>query len=105
MASLDETCTHIAAVLFYLEAAARIQGKHACTQKKFEWIMPSFLKNVEYLPVKNIDLRLQERNIDTTIDAGGTVQLSSPSNDATSYTLINQKEPQNHIRNPPATFL
>ena len=50
-----ETCTHIAAVLFYLEAAARIQGKQTSTQRKCEWIMPSFLKNVEYLPIKDID--------------------------------------------------
>jgi len=44
--------------------------------------MPSFLKNVEYLPVKNIDFTSaskRKRNIDAVIDAGDTVQPSSPS--------------------------
>ena len=54
MAGLGETCTHIAAVLFYLEAMARLQGKQTCTQNKCEWIIPSYLRNVEYLPVKDI---------------------------------------------------
>ena len=44
--------------------------------------MPSFLKNVEYLPVKNIDFTSaskRKRNIDAVIDAGDTVQPSNPS--------------------------
>ena len=55
MAGLGETCMHIAALLFYLEAAARIQGKRTSTQRKCKRIIPSFLKNVEYLPIKDID--------------------------------------------------
>ena len=57
MAGLGETCTHIAAVLFYIETAARIQAQHNSTQSKCEWIMPSFQKSVEYLPVSKIDFR------------------------------------------------
>lgn len=86
MASLGETCTHLAAVLFYLEAATRIQGKQTCTQRKCEWIMPSFLKNVEYLPVKSINFTSaskRKRNVDAMIDAGDTVQLSRPSGPST----------------------
>lgn len=45
--SVGETCTHVAAVLFYLEAAAKIQGKQTSMQHKCEWIMPSFKKNVQ----------------------------------------------------------
>ena len=55
MAGLGETCTHIAAVLFYLEAVTRLQDKETTPQCKCEWIIPSYLKNVEYLPVKDID--------------------------------------------------
>ena len=86
MAGLGETCTHIVAVLFYLEATARIQGKQTCTQRKCNWILPSFLKNVEYLPVKNIDFtstRKWKRNIDAVIDTGDTVQLSRLSSPST----------------------
>ena len=72
MAGLGETCTHIASVLFYLEAVARLQGKQTSTQNKCEWIIPSYLRKVEYLPVKNIDFtsaRKQKRNLDEAINA------------------------------------
>ena len=71
MAGLGETCTHIAAVLFYLEAAARIQGRQTCTQRKCEWILPSFQKNVEYLPIRDSDFtsaKGKKRKLDELID-------------------------------------
>ena len=55
MAGLGETCTRVAAVLLYLEAAARIQRKQTSTQRKYEWIMASFQSNVQYLPIKDVD--------------------------------------------------
>lgn len=55
MAGLGETCTHVAAVLFYLEALYRIQGNETCTQRRCEWLMPKFQKDMDYLPVKCID--------------------------------------------------
>ena len=72
MAGLGETCTHIAAVLFYLEATARIQGTSTtCTQEACQWIIPSYLKSVEYLPIKEIDFtsaRGKKRKLDEAID-------------------------------------
>ena len=51
MAGLGEVCSHIASILFYLEAVVKIQGTSpTCTQEKCQWIIPSFLKNAEYLP-------------------------------------------------------
>ena len=38
-----------------MEASARIQGTSTCTQKACQWIIPSYLKEVEYLPIKNIN--------------------------------------------------
>ena len=55
MAGQGETCTHVAAVLLYLEAMTRIQGIETCTQKECGWLIPSYMKNVEYQAVKNID--------------------------------------------------
>ena len=81
MAGLGETCTHIAAVLFYIEAVARLQGKETCTQRRCEWIIPSYLKNAEYLPVKSIDFssaKKKKRALDATIDTGIKVPTSSP---------------------------
>ena len=82
MAGLGETCTHIAAVLFYLEAVARLQGKQVSTQHKCEWIIPSYLKSMEYLPVKNIDFtsaKKRKRTLDEAIDTfEEAVQTSRP---------------------------
>ena len=81
MAGLGETCTHIAAVLFYIEAVARLQGKETCTQRRCECIIPSYLKNAEYLPVKSIDFssaKKRKRALDATIDTGNKVPTSSP---------------------------
>ena len=88
MAGLGESCTHIAAVLFYLEAAACIQGKQTCTQRRCKWILLSFLKNVEYIPVKDIDFtctsaKKRKRSIDAVIDTGDTAQLSRLSSPST----------------------
>ena len=44
IAALGETCTHIAAILFYLEAANRIQEVKTPTQNQCSWVIPSYLK-------------------------------------------------------------
>jgi len=73
MAGLGETCTHIAAILFYLEATARIQGTTTtCTQQTCQWIIPAYFKKIEYLPIKNIDFTSalgKKRKLDQIIDA------------------------------------
>ncbi len=56
MAGLGEACSHIAAVLFYGEAAFRVKERETCTQMKCEWVLPSYLKNVEYLPVSDMSI-------------------------------------------------
>ena len=47
-AGLAESCSHIACVLFYLESWTKIHGKLACTQMACQWILPPFVKDVEY---------------------------------------------------------
>jgi len=41
-------------LLFYLETSARIQGNTTCTQQECQWIIPSYLKEVAYSPIKDI---------------------------------------------------
>jgi len=55
MAGLGETCTHVAAILFYVEAVVRIQGSKTCTQSRYAWIIPSYVKSIDYQPIKKID--------------------------------------------------
>jgi len=54
-AGLAESCSHIASVLFYLEAATRIHGKLACTLVKCSWILPTYVNEVPYGRAKDID--------------------------------------------------
>ena len=73
MAGLGETCTHISSVLFYLEASARLYGtSKTCTDEACKWIIPSYQKEVQYLPIKNIDFtsaRGKKRTLDGQIKA------------------------------------
>ena len=80
MAGLGEACSHIAAVLFYLEALARMQGTKTCTQEECQWIIPSYLQTVEYLPIKDIDFtsaKGKKRKLDEIID-GNEQQRDDP---------------------------
>ena len=54
-AGLAESCSHIASVLFYLEATTRIHDKLACTQVKCSWILPTYVNEVPYARAKDID--------------------------------------------------
>ena len=54
-----------------MEANSRTQGDQTCTQRKCEWILPSFKQNVEYLPVKDIDFtsaKGKKRKLDDAIN-------------------------------------
>jgi len=61
MASLGEACTYIAAMLFFLEAITQLQGKQTYTQTECEWLIPSYLKSIEYTPVKETDFTSLEK--------------------------------------------
>ena len=54
-AGLCECCSHVASVLFYLEAWTKINGKLSCTQMKCSWILPPFVKEVEYSRVRDVN--------------------------------------------------
>lgn len=47
-AGLGESCSHVASVLFYIEAWTRINDRLACTQVKCMWLLPNFVNEVKY---------------------------------------------------------
>ena len=55
-AGLAESCSHVASVLFYIEAWTRIRGKLTCTEVKCTWLLPSFVKEVPYAKMRFINL-------------------------------------------------
>ena len=72
MAGLGKTCTHVAAVLFYLEAIYRLKGDETCTQHKCEWIMPKFQKNMDYLPYRFTSAKGKKKKLDVAIDCSSS---------------------------------
>ena len=50
-----ESYSHIASVLFYIEAWIRINGKLACTQVRCSWLLPTYVNEVSYKRVKDIN--------------------------------------------------
>ena len=73
MAGLGEVCTHIAAILFYVEAVYRFEEAKTCTQGLCAWNVPT-MKKIEYLPVKEIDFmsaKGKKRKLDDALE--GTV--------------------------------
>ena len=70
-AGLAESCSHIASVLFYLEAWTKVNGRLACTQMKCSWILPSFASEVEYARVREINFKSARKlkvDLDETIE-------------------------------------
>ena len=70
-AGLGESCSHVASVLFYLEAWTKINGKMSCTQVKCWWILPSYVKEVEYARVRDINFTYAKKmkaDLDATLD-------------------------------------
>ena len=56
MAGLDESCSHIAATLFFIEAHVRIREAKTCTGEKAYWLLPNALVDMPYSQLKNLTL-------------------------------------------------
>jgi len=52
MAGLEEVCSHVAVVLFYLESA--FQSKFTCTQIGCIWKEPTMIDAIPYLPIAQL---------------------------------------------------
>lgn len=73
-AGLAETCSHVASVMFYIEAWTRINDKMACTQVKCTWLLPTYVNEVPYARVTDINFKSAKKmkqELDTTIDSLG----------------------------------
>lgn len=55
MAGLCEACSHVGAVLFAVEAGARMQEEVTCTGEKSKWLMPGYIKDIPYREVSEMD--------------------------------------------------
>ena len=81
MAGLGESCTHVAALPFAIEAAVRIRETKTVTAEKAYWVLPSSLDKVPYSPVSDIDFtspQTKKKTIDKDIDQGAKTQAKRP---------------------------
>ena len=81
MAGLGECCFHVASVLFYIEVWTRLHGKLACTQVKCTWILPTYVKEVQYDKAKNINFTSAKKlkdNLDESVENLEVSKYSTP---------------------------
>lgn len=82
MAGLCEACTHVAAVLFYLETSAKVNAE-TCTQQQCQWVIPAYQREIPYLPVKDINFTSAKRKTKTVdgniLSAAGSSNTSEQS--------------------------
>ena len=57
VAGLGESCSHIASLLWAIEAGVRLRNSMTVTQKRAYWVMPSGMKDVTYASLKDISFR------------------------------------------------
>lgn len=54
MAGLGEACSHIGAILFYLQVAVKHRDMLTCTDKDNQWL-PAYCKNLTCVPIAKVD--------------------------------------------------
>ncbi|CAN7940649.1 unnamed protein product, partial [Ixodes hexagonus] len=70
MAGNGEVCSHIAALLFYLEVGVRLRDEQSCTDGLSTWL-PPHVRKLEALPISSLDFlssTMKKRRLDATSD-------------------------------------
>ena len=55
MAGLGESCSHVGALLFYVEAVTKVRDNKTVTQEKAYWMLPVNCKEAPYKEIADID--------------------------------------------------
>ena len=89
MAGLGEACTHIAAILFHTETVSRMKGSTTCMQQECQWVIPSYQKDIPYVPLHKLDFssaKSKKGKIDSTIASSSkSTTATAPVKKAVSY--------------------
>ena len=92
MAGLGEACSHVAALLFLLEANSQLKKNLACTSQPCYWLPPTF-KNVQFSQICDIDFTSavqKRRKICGATDSSNSVVL--PSSTPSSVSLVSHSD-------------
>ena len=76
MAGLAETCSHVGAVLHWVETAIRVRDDTPCTSKENKWLMPTPTQSIPYLQLCDIDFSAPKR-LKVTSPSAPLVNLST----------------------------
>ena len=74
MAGLGESCSHVASLLWAIEAGARLRDSMTVTQKKAYWVLPPCVKDIPYAPLS--DIKFQGKS--AALNAWKTFRTPSP---------------------------
>ena len=80
MAGLAETCSHVGAVLHWVETAVRVRNDTPCTSKENKWLMPTPVKDVPYLELRNIDFTTPKRQSTVLTNNSSNINVKTPTN-------------------------
>ena len=62
MAEQGETCSHVGAVLYWLETRVRITEQTTCTSMENRWIVPTAVKDIPYFMLDESDFTTAGKN-------------------------------------------
>lgn len=68
MAGLAETCSHVAAILFWLETAIRVHKETTCTSKPNSWLPPSLptaRQKIPFITMEELEKTAVQRKLST----------------------------------------
>ena len=91
MAGLGETCTHVAALLFAIEATVKVRDSKTVTEEKAYWLLPAGVSGATYREVSDIDFtsaKTKKKLLDTSI-----ASCSSPPTPARSASVKSSSVP------------
>lgn len=91
MAGLGESCTHVASLMFAVEAIIRLRETATVTQEPAYWKLPASKKKVEYPAERNIDFsssKMLKKKLDNTIDKHSSVDLNESVNTSAKSSKI-----------------
>ena len=95
MAGLGEVCTHVGAMLFYVETTTRLSGLSQCTQEKCSWVVPTYQNAIPYVPISQIDFssaKNKMKSIDAVINSSAIIPDTTTSSTRHNSTQHIQQE-------------
>ena len=74
-AGLGEVCTHVAALLFWIDAATKLRDSKTVTEKPAYWVLPTGIQKVGYDTVEDTNFqssKTMKRKLDEEISSPGS---------------------------------